>query len=211
ARKTGQDQASLDATTVVINTVDPGAIDIRTEIEGDNGCSVALEIEVPAGSSVELRSGAGSIEVSGVAGGSARTGAGAVTAEDIAGDLSCRTSAGTVTAVRVSGDLRAETGAGSMNVGAVGGEIDVETRTGSIRLSAVTGPARAVAGVGSIDVTLSGTPNHAVNASTGVGSITSDFPYLQGDGRERRGYLGKGRHTLHVETRTGSITLRSGR
>ncbi|KAB2370567.1 DUF4097 family beta strand repeat-containing protein [Actinomadura montaniterrae] len=167
---------------------------------GSNPCRISYRIRVPRATAVEVRGGAGSISVTGLAGTVRLHGdTGSVTATDL------RTSSATLSAgpgnVRVSGragtaDLRTDTGsisatgltsdrltvhAGSGGV-RLGGRItsaEVRTDTGSLRADGLTTDRLAVeTGTGAIAVGLAVAPS-VVQATSDTGSVRLRLPAAQ--------------------------------
>jgi DUF4097 and DUF4098 domain-containing protein YvlB len=114
--------------------------------------AVAIKVEVPPGSSLHAKVGAGAIAVQGEMGAVvARTGAGRI---DVAAatDLDARTGAGDMTATRVGGTVRARTANGDITVGVADGEAHLQTANGTVELGRVGGMARCFSGNGRVTV-----------------------------------------------------------
>jgi DUF4097 and DUF4098 domain-containing protein YvlB len=126
----------------------------------------------------------------------------------------------------VNGDVSAKGLKGDADLGTVNGDASVET-SGFAEASSVNGSVTVVMGRadwngsanyrsvnGAVSVTLPGSVNTDVRASTVNGDIESDFPLtVQGKfgPRSVRGTIGSGGRTLALETVNGSINIRKGR
>jgi DUF4097 and DUF4098 domain-containing protein YvlB len=163
----------------------------------------------------------------------ARTGDGSVAARDLAGSTSVDTGDGSIRLERVEGDLRLRTGDGSVNVTAARGKVEVETGDGSVQVSGVLTELRARTGDGSVNVTAD--PGSAMQADwqieTGDGAVSlrlpaafdADVDASSGDGgvhvdgipsaadrdarNSVRGRLGRGGRTLRVQSGDGPIDV----
>jgi hypothetical protein len=194
---------------------------------------VRLEVVVPAGTSFDLHTGSGSIEVRGLrGGGKAETGSGRVTARDLNGTVALHTSSGHMSVETFDGDLNLHVSSGSIDVADMKGTLDAHTSSGSIDVRDAQGWVRLETSSGNIDY--AGSPNGDcsfktgsgdidlrlpsdldawVGLHTGSGRIRVDYP-LQGeqDGlgkHDMQGTIGSGRGlTINARTSSGSITLR---
>ena len=163
------------------------------------------------------------------------TGNGAVTAEGTGGDVSISTGNGDVTLRGTSGTVKVSSGNGDVEVAGAAGAVTASTGNGRVRVTTGKGPVnastgngditvdmRAVAdagdmkfttGHGDIEVTLPGTINADFDASTGWGSIRTDFP-IRVDGslnpRHIRGTIGRGGQRIRMSSGFGTIELRKG-
>jgi hypothetical protein len=190
---------------------------------------VTLDIRAPAGIQLDLKTGSGNVEVSGVTGGAkVHTGSGNVVAQDLAGDVDLQTGSGSVNAVTISGPLNVETGSGRVDLEAVTGAInastgsggmDVRTAAGSVRLEtgsggidyqgAPEGNCRFQTGSGGITLRLPSDLNAQVDLHTGSGSIGVAFAVEGNSTRQDvKGVVGSGGDTtIYAQTGSGSINL----
>ena len=194
---------------------------------------VKLEVIAPAGTSFDLHTGSGSMEVSGLqGGGKAETSSGRVTARDLSGtvalhtssggmlvqtfdgDLNLHVSSGSIDVVEIRGTLDAHTSSGSIDVRDAQGWVRLDTSSGSIDYNgAPEGDCEFKTGSGSIDLRLPSDLDAWVGLHTGSGTIRVDYP-LQGeqDGlgkHDMKGTIGSGRGvSINAHTGSGSITLR---
>lgn len=120
---------------------------------------VEYSLQVPAGTSLQLWSSAGTIHVRGVTGGiEARSSAGGIFLEECGGRLKLRTSAGSVEAEELTAS-----------------EVDVETHAGGVDLAFVAAPERVevTTQAGAVDVVVPDERYH-VETSSDVGATTVD-------------------------------------
>jgi hypothetical protein len=232
--KRGMDQALIDEMTVeaeqqgeriVLRVKGPARQEVRGLTIGVHISPAArLLVAVPRSSSLQARTGDGSIRV-----------------EDIAGRVALRTGDGSVTADRVSGEVEIRSGDGSVRVENAEGRLDLETEDGSITVDAKPSALRAHTGDGSIrvrlhpetamaddwdlqtedgSVTLSLPPsfNAEIDAATRDGSVRVSHPALadeagdDGEPRRRREVktrIGDGGRLLKVRTGDGTIRIES--
>lgn len=159
--------------------------DCRPQAWAGAWCATDVEIALPPGVSLDLRTGTGNIRVSGATG--------AVVAESGTGDVWLD--------VPGSSTVRTETGLGDVTVtgGSAGARIGATTGTGNIRLVLSAAPADVVAdtGTGSIDVRVPAGDSYLVDADTGVGKVQVRVP--RDDTAPRR---------IVAKTGTGDITIR---
>lgn len=157
-------------------------------------CEGALEVHVPRGTEVVVRTSNGAVvarglsgdldaqtsdgrvEVTGITGDAQlRTSNGGVVVTDVTGDVSARTSDGRIDADGIGGHLDAVTSNGSVQVGDVDGDARVRTSDGSIDVAAVQGDVEAVTSNGSVVVVGTGEPV-ALTISTSNGRQTVEAP-----------------------------------
>jgi DUF4097 and DUF4098 domain-containing protein YvlB len=99
-----------------------------------SGAEVEVDVALPEGSSVDVRTAAGSVLCTGRLG--------AVELESTYGDLR----------LDQAGALRARTTSGGITAGAVDGETEAHTSYGNVRVGQTAGPARLVTGYGDVTV-----------------------------------------------------------
>lgn len=157
-------------------------------------CSGSLDVQVPAGTDVVVRTSDGAVTVAGVAGALdvltsdgeidvsglgdhavLRTSNGAILVADADGSVDARTSDGRIEVDRVGGDLAAVTSNGNLRVDTVGGDARVRTSDGSVDVAAVQGDVEAVTSNGDVTVFGTGEPV-ALTISTTDGRQTVDAP-----------------------------------
>jgi DUF4097 and DUF4098 domain-containing protein YvlB len=158
-----------------------------------NNASVQLEITTPAGTHLDLNSGAGSIEVRGLRSNvEVDSGAGDVVLADVHGEIDVHSGAGSIEARQASGHVKLDTGAGS---------IDYE---GSLQ-----GDCRFESGAGSITLRLPASLDVEVKLETGTGTVSSDYDVVGHVSRQEvQGTIGRGAGgSITAQTGTGSIHL----
>jgi DUF4097 and DUF4098 domain-containing protein YvlB len=211
---------------IVLRVSGPSRSDFRGVQVGFHISTAArLRVALPRASSLQARTGDGSIRI-----------------EDVSGKILLRTSDGSVTASRVSGDLEVRTEDGQIRIDRAAGRLDLNTQDGSIVLDAKPTVLRATSGDGSIRLTLDpetamadnwdlttsdgsvvltlpSSFNAELDAETSDGSVRVNHPAIQaeerseGSRRERRRSLrttiGSGGRLLKVRTGDGSIRIES--
>lgn len=163
------------------------------------------------------------------------TGNGAMTIEGTGGDVSISTGNGDIRLSGTSGTVRASSGNGDLDVSGAAGSVTASTGNGRVHVATGTGPVRAstgngditvdmradpgaqdmsfTTGRGDISVTVPGGINADFDASTGWGSIHTDFPIrVEGSMNPRhiRGTIGRGGQRIQMSTGFGTIELRRG-
>jgi hypothetical protein len=196
--------------------------------------SLHYEVEVPAETHTEIRTGGGSIKLFGLRDGSelktsggsievsglggsldAHTSGGSIHLREVSGDARIDTSGGSIEAVSIEGSLRAHTSGGPIRVDRVTGYVEAKTSGGSVRVNFGRGNARGgdvESSGGSIEVAVDPSANLDIDASTSGGSVTSDLP-VRVVGRistsSLHGSLGSGGEALRLHTSGGSIHIRA--
>lgn len=190
---------------------------------------VRLEVVVPTGSSFDLQTSSGRVEVSGLkGGGKADTSSGRVTASNLSGTVALHTSSGSMSVETFDGDLNIHVSSGSIDVAGMNGNLDAHTSSGGIEVRDARGWVRLETSSGGIDYT--GSPegdcsfktgsggiglrlpsdlDARVDLHTGSGSIKVNYP-LEGESEKNdvRGVIGSGRGvSITAQTSSGSITL----
>jgi hypothetical protein len=177
--------------------------------------SVAFTVMLPAGVKVRASSGSGSVAVRHARDEVvATTGSGSVHVSASTGPVRARTGSGTVEVADVSGPVNATTGSGGIRVSTSGGPVNATTGSGNIdvRMLALraTGDMHFRTGSGAIRLHLPNDFAAEIDATTGSGRISTDFPLtVQGSmGRNRlRGTIGEGGRQVRLTTGSGGIEL----
>lgn len=229
AIKSGPSGADLEQIRVEVERTE-GAVIVRTHRPaGRSNFSVHLEIRAPAGTSLDLLTGAGGVEVRGFAAGvdvdtgagditglglaggvRLNTGSGSVEAQDVTGRLAIDSGSGSLTVQGLRGDLQAHTGSGGIDVLGVEGNVRLETGSGSVAYRGVpAGECRFETGTGSVVLHLPSELDFRIQADTGSGSIDVRFPV---EGRVTRqhveGIVGTGQEaTIIASTGSGGIDV----
>jgi DUF4097 and DUF4098 domain-containing protein YvlB len=153
--------------------------------------------------------------------------------ERVGGEVSASTGNGRVNVLNTDGAVRVSTGNGDVHVRDVKGAVRVSTGNGRVNVSTAQGPVEARSGNGDIDVrmtavrpsedmtfstgsgdvrvTLPADYSGELDASTGNGTISSDFDLkLEGrmSPRRVRATIGSGGARLRLATGNGGLELR---
>lgn len=180
--------------------------------------TVAMTVLVPRGVRVKLA-----------------TGNGAVSVEGAGSDVQASTGNGRVRIIETGGQVRASTGNGDVEVRNAKARVNVSTGNGDVAVVTVEGPVEVSSGNGDIDVrmsalraaesmsfhtgsgdvslTLPANYNGELDASTGNGTIRSDFDLKikgQLNPRHIRATIGNGGPTLRMSTGNGQFEIRKG-
>jgi DUF4097 and DUF4098 domain-containing protein YvlB len=170
----------------------------RVRITGDgSGLEAAanLVVSVPAGKTVALNLGVGSVNISNVNGNLSVDAAGAdVTTENTKGSLSLDTGSGTAKITNADGDLTIDSGSGEVTISKVKGSfLKLDSGSGDIRADAITVD-KADLDSGSGEVTISGLGARSISLDSGSGDVDIG---LTGDVDR-----------LVIDSGSGSVTLR---
>jgi len=196
--------------------------------------SLHFEIEVPAETRTQVRTGGGSVKVSGLRGESTvKTSGGSIDVTGLNGNLEAHTSGGSLHVREVTGDVRVETSGGGIDAEAIAGNLRAHTSGGGIHVEGVSGfleaktsggPIRArysrgdkrggdlETSGGSIDVAVDPAANLDLDASTSGGSVSSDLSVrVVGtiSHSSLHGSIGSGGEQLRLHTSGGSIHIRA--
>jgi Putative adhesin len=186
-----------------------------------NHISIGYDVTVPAQTSVNARTGSGSIDIGDVGGTvDANTGSGSITIGRVAGavvvgtgsgsitvtgagSLKARTGSGSIRASAIAGAAAASSGSGSVHVAQSGsGDVDVSSSSGGVVVTGVNGAARVSASSGSIEV--EGRPAGPWDIRSSSGGVTVRIPadaQFDLDARVSSGRI----ETTHPITMTGTI------
>ena len=192
--------------------------DERRGWNNDNGRSVtvAMTLLVPSGARVRASTGNGAVSVEGVGGEvSAASGNGRVSVSNTSGSVRASTGNGEVVVREARGPVRVSTGNGRVSVSTTEGPVEAHSGNGDIdvRMAAVR-PSEDMTfstGSGDVRVTLPRGYNGELEASTGNGSIESDFDLkLEGrmTPRRIRATIGNGGARLRLTTGNGGLEVR---
>lgn len=118
------------------------------------GISISYDITVPAATTLDARTGSGSIDV-----------------DSIAGAVTATSGSGSLNVGRVSGAAVVTTGSGSIEVGGAA-RLDARTGSGSIRADAIAGPVVARSGSGHVRIAVAGKGDVEVSAASGGVTVT---------------------------------------
>jgi DUF4097 and DUF4098 domain-containing protein YvlB len=180
--------------------------------------TVAMTVLVPRGVRVKLSTGNGAVSVEGVGSDvQASTGNGRVRIAETGGQVRASTGNGDVEVRNVKARVNVSTGNGDVDVVTVEGPVEVSSGNGDIdvRMSALRAAESMSFSTGSGDVflTLPTNYNGELDASTGNGTIRSDFELKikgQLNPRHIRATIGSGGPTLRMSTGNGQFEIRKG-
>ena len=163
--------------------------------------SLRIELRVPRETRTDVRSGDGSVDVSG-----------------LQGDIRINTGDGSIRAVGVGGALDAHTGDGSVHAEGRFETLAVHTGDGSVEVDAATGSHissawRIETGDGSVNVRLPSQLSADLDVRTGDGGLQVDLPLSMKsantgeDRKELHGKLNGGGQPLYVRTGDGGVHI----
>jgi len=194
-----------------------------------HGLRLRFDITVPEETTVEVKTGGGSVQASRIkreteldtSGGSikasdlganlrAHTSGGSIDLEHVQGTARVDTSGGGIRAEYLGGALEAKTSGGSIDLREVKGDLLAHTSGGSIRIEGAGGRVEADTSGGGVRVAIDRSANLDLDASTSAGSVISDLP-IQVSGTIGRshviGKLGSGGPLLRAHSSAGSIHI----
>jgi hypothetical protein len=195
---------------------DEGRRSWNSDEDWRRGVTVMMTLLVPRGAQVRVA-----------------TGNGAVSVERVGGEVNAATGNGRVSVLNTDGAVKVATGNGDVEVREAKGAVRVSTGNGRVTVSTAQGPVEAHSGNGDIDVrmtalkpsedmtfstgsgdvrvTLPTDYSGELDATTGNGSISSDFDLkLEGrmSPRRVRATIGTGGARLRLTTGNGGLELR---
>jgi hypothetical protein len=133
-------------------------------------CSGELDVTLPAGTEVVIRTENGDVVASGLAGDlSLRTSNGDVDTSDLAGTLTAHSTNGDVDITSSQADVETSTSNGRVSVVDVDGSVTADTSNGRITIDSVTGDASANTSNGSVEISAVG---GNIDAETSNGEVT---------------------------------------
>ncbi|HEX8209750.1 MAG TPA: DUF4097 family beta strand repeat-containing protein [Longimicrobium sp.] len=182
---------------------------------GNRHARADFTVEVPAGVLLAASSGTGDVDVSGAtASVRASTGNGDVRVGPGAAEVNASSGNGTIQVQGARGAVRASSGNGQIDVATSAGPVTASSGNGDIRVSMAslrsTSDLSFSSGNGDITLRLPSDFSAELQASTGSGSVRSDFE-VRTTGRitahRLRGTIGRGGRSLRISTGSGSIAL----
>lgn len=133
--------------------------------------AVEIQLEVPAGSRLQVKGGSGEVRVAvSLAGAGLDVGSGDVRLGEVTGEVEVRTGSGDVTLAAVAGAVRVSSGSGDLHLERAGGPVDVKTGAGDIVVGEVRGEVRVLTGSGDLRVERMGAGRLGVR--TGAGDVS---------------------------------------
>jgi DUF4097 and DUF4098 domain-containing protein YvlB len=205
-----QSEQSGDRIRIVDRSRLPSGRVLGAEIRAD------LRLRVPPDTDLDVRTGAGRIQIEGVRGRIvAETADGRVLLEGTRGSATLRSSDGSLVAHNVKGDVDAQTGDGSIQVSGALTRLRAVTSDGRIQVDCDEATAPSGEWVlhtadGSIAISLPPTVAANLDATTSSGRIDNQLSAFRGWERNRRltGQVGAGGALILLSTMDGRIELR---
>ncbi|AFL90350.1 hypothetical protein Terro_4143 [Terriglobus roseus DSM 18391] len=185
---------------------------------GWQGRSPEVFVDLPTESDVELRSGNGGLQLTGVHGSvDVKTGNGSVGVEDVTGALRITSGNGALTVRRVEGTLMAVSGNGPMTLEGRLSQFEVRSGNGGMNIvlepgTTLTSSSRATTGHGGMHLTVPRDLKAELDLTTGNGSLHSDLPMMSQSTSDRHhlhGNINGGGPSLRLTSGNGSVTIRS--
>lgn len=193
-----------DANGVTIRTEYP---DRATERKGNFSYSVELDVTVPRNAPLRVRNRFGSVQASGIAGGSTLVnGHGSISLTAARGEQSVQNSFGSISARDIGGNLHARNSHGSIQVDGIRGTAVLENRFGSIHLENVDRDVTVTNSHGSVDASNIRSNTRVVNSfgSTDVDDIDGA---LRVEGNHSRVNVRGVRGNADVSTTFGAVDV----
>ena len=161
--------------------------------------SVILELKIPLGSDIDVRSGSGSVLVKGVE-----------------GKLTVQTDNGNIEAVGISGTLNIESGHGDLQVDGILAAVSLRTRAGNIAAqidprSKMNSAWVVRTGDGNVDLRLPEDFATDLDVDTADGNVRLDFPLTMLGGTRQstvRAPINGGGQHLEIHSDKGNIMVR---
>jgi len=180
--------------------------------------TVSMTVLVPRGVRVRLSTGNGAVSVEGAGSDvQASTGNGRVRIAETQGQVNVSTGNGDVEVRNAKASVHVSTGNGDVDVVTVEGPVEVSSGNGDIdvRMSALRAREDMAfhTGSGDVHLTLPANYNGELDASTGNGTIRSDFDLKikgQLSPRHVRATIGSGGAMLRMSTGNGEFEIRKG-
>jgi hypothetical protein len=180
--------------------------------------SVEFTVNLPRGARLRAATGNGRIDIDrGSSDVSATTGNGAISIGETSGRVDATTGNGDVQVDGANGPVSVTTGNGRVFVLTARGAVDATTGNGDIDVRIKSGPIerdmKFSTGSGSIRIGLPQDFNGNVDATSGTGSLRTDFDIAvigRLDAHHVRGTIGRGGPQIRLITGSGTIELRKG-
>ena len=200
-----------------------GQLTVKTTVSGDTNGSVAITIDLPAGSGLvaylahssvhadgplgacELHVASGQAQLDRINALQANVSAGEVTVGAIAGRGTIESRAGQIRIGHASADLELSNGSGGFDIGRADGSVTATTADGAIRIGRlVRGQAELMSGSGNIEIGIGEGTAAQVDAHSERGSVRNSVP-----AQEDPGTLDNldDKVAVHARTRHGDIII----
>lgn len=184
---------------------------------GSSNRAVTITVMTPRETDLTAETGDGHVSVKSLSGKiDVHTGDGHITVSSLRGAMRLRTGDGHVDGDNLDGKLDVQSGDGRVHVSGRFDELQLRTQDGSIDAEArpgskITTEWYVTTGDGSVRLRIPADLNAELDAHTGDGRITVDFPVTMGAGTMSRssvrGKLNGGGQPLRVRTGDGSINI----
>ncbi len=173
--KSARNQNELNRIEIEIQDEDGGLSIVSSAPSSLHNAWVKLEIKAPVATTVDMETGSGSLEATGLQGRiSAHTGSGSIELREVIGSVDASTGSGGITVIGPRGDVTVRTGSGKVLVGEVVGRIDAFTKSGGVSVYRAEGKVQLGANSGGIEY--EGVPSGECRFETVSGGISLDLP-----------------------------------
>ena len=180
-----------------------GAVSVQTQSAAIKLADLG-ETGVETGSGAVFIDGAGPLRVT--------TSSGGIEAKRISGNLYVRTQSGRViVSFDNEGDVDVETGSSAITIDGLDGGLAASTKSGRVQVSGnPRRPWQVTTGSSAIDAVFSTNAAFTLDATSGSGSVKAENLVMRGETDKRRvaGSIDGGGPSVHLSSRSGSITLK---
>jgi RNA polymerase sigma factor (sigma-70 family) len=214
-----EEAAKEDLKNVEVQMTQEGdTVSITAKSEGmhpQTNRAAAVELQVPAGSKLDLRTSNGSVKTTGPTGdASIHTTNGKIEVKGGKGKVNLKTTNGSITADSASGAADLKTTNGTITINSAKATISAHTTNGSIHFtgSLADGKHAFHTTNGSIALTLPSSSAFSVDAHTTHGKVKSEFKFKDGEGGKKtslKGSVGDNpAATIQLHTTNGNIDIK---
>jgi DUF4097 and DUF4098 domain-containing protein YvlB len=170
-------------------------------------CKADLDVRVPAGTEVIVKTSSGDISATGVKGEmTLTTSDGDVTITEAGNSVTAQSSSGRIDADQVTGDLYARTSDGSLSLSNVSGSVDAKTTSGKVTVNDVADDVLAVTSDGDVSISNIGGSADAKTTSgkVTVNDVADDVQAVTSDGDVTVSNIGG---TAFAKTSSGRVEV----
>ena len=183
---------------------------VIVDFEGEDSDDFYLEVSIPEQFNLEIATGGGNVNISGVVTGSSKitTGGGNISTLSLNGNAKISTGGGNIKLENIGGDLSVSTGGGEVRVGIVNGETKISTGGGNIDVKEVKNKLSVSTGGGNVTIGNIGGEGKVSTAGgdLSVGKVSGSAKLSTAGGNI---YLGGASGNVKVNTAGGEISLRN--